>query len=166
MKRPFFNLCAGMIGCALAWQVPSTAIARGQETVLHAFGDGTDGWEPNSGVIDVKGILYGTTEQGGANTGCGSSGCGTVFALDPSTDTETVLYSFCSKFNKSRCEDGSLPTGNLIDVKGRLYGETADGGANDLGTVFAFDRKTAGRRCFIPFAASRIARTASSPSRV
>lgn len=49
----------------------------GAETVLHNFGNGSDGATPLAGMIDVKGTLYGTTSAGGTN------GNGTVFALTP-----------------------------------------------------------------------------------
>jgi uncharacterized repeat protein (TIGR03803 family) len=110
----------------------------GAETVLHAFGSGTDGIAPSAGLIEANGILYGTTEGGG--TGCGAEpGCGTVFAVDPKTGAETVLYSFCSQQN---CTDGSEPLASLIDVNGTLYGTTSFGGASDRGTVFALDPAT------------------------
>lgn len=51
----------------------------GTETVLHSFAnDGTDGYYPFTGlVLGKKGILYGTTYEGG------SSGNGTVFKIAP-----------------------------------------------------------------------------------
>jgi uncharacterized repeat protein (TIGR03803 family) len=50
----------------------------GKETVLHIFGPGSgDGENPNGGLINVKGTLYGTTEDGGV------SNQGTVFSLSP-----------------------------------------------------------------------------------
>ncbi len=40
---------------------------NGAYTILHSF-DGTDGWEPSSGLtMDSQGNLYGITEVGGAN---------------------------------------------------------------------------------------------------
>jgi uncharacterized repeat protein (TIGR03803 family) len=54
----------------------------GAETVLHSFAGGSgDGLFPYAGLINVNGVLYGTTAGGGA--GCGSYGCGTVFSLSP-----------------------------------------------------------------------------------
>jgi len=103
----------------------------GAETVLHAFGNGTDGQYPYAGLIDVKGTLYGTTGAGGA------SGDGTVYAVNPTTGAETVLYSFCGQQN---CTDGAQPYPSLIDVKGKLYGTTQDGGAYGGGTVFALKK--------------------------
>jgi uncharacterized repeat protein (TIGR03803 family) len=51
----------------------------GEETVLHSFQGGSDGWDPRDAlVIDSAGILYGTTDLGGAN------GKGTVFTVQSS----------------------------------------------------------------------------------
>src|ERR1039458_3445322 len=100
--------------------------------VLHDFRGGTDGANPEAGlVMDAKGNLYSTTVSGG--TGCSSSGgCGTVFKL--AGRKETVLY----KFNGS--PDGANPSGGLIlDAAGNLYGVTNVGGAYDGGSVFKVD---------------------------
>jgi uncharacterized repeat protein (TIGR03803 family) len=51
--------------------------ATGAETVIHSFGSGTDGEEPEAGLTDLKGTLYGTTVLGGAR------GEGTVFSITP-----------------------------------------------------------------------------------
>jgi uncharacterized repeat protein (TIGR03803 family) len=80
------------------------------ETVLHNFGNGTDGILPQASLVsDKAGNLYGTTTGGGATSpGC-SQGCGTVFELSPGSNsqwTEKVLYSFCSQAN---CVDGMTP---------------------------------------------------------
>jgi uncharacterized repeat protein (TIGR03803 family) len=96
--------------------------------VLHSFGSGTDGSEPEAGLIDVNGTLYGTTHTGG------SYGGGTVFALDPSSGAETVLYSFCS----GTCDNG--PHTGLTAVNGTLYGTTYQGGTKSAGTVFALKK--------------------------
>src|SRR4051812_42108690 len=53
--------------------------ATGAETVVHSF-IGSDGWNPADALIDVGGLLYGTTGFGGAN--CAPQGCGIVFSLD------------------------------------------------------------------------------------
>jgi len=113
----------------------------GTETVLHSFcsqDNCTDGQQPLSGLVNVKGKLYGTTLYGGAN--CGDSIlCGTVFALDPNTGAETVVYSFCSQSN---CFDGANPAAGLINVKGALYGTTDLGGKWEGGTAFSLDEKS------------------------
>jgi uncharacterized repeat protein (TIGR03803 family) len=120
----------------------------GVETVVYSFGSGTDGAGPTANLIDVKGTLYGTTDNGGANGG------GTVFSLDPKTGAERVVYSFCSQQN---CADGEQPYGAVIDVNGTLYGTTFTGGANNCGgrgcgTVFALDPSSGAETVLYSFA--------------
>jgi uncharacterized repeat protein (TIGR03803 family) len=98
----------------------------GKETVLHSFGASAgDGTNPYAGLINVKGTLYGTTVDGGAND------AGTVFKITPS-GKETVLYSFGLGSG-----DGNEPEAGLLNVSGTLYGTTFEGGANNDGTVFS-----------------------------
>lgn len=110
----------------------------GGEKVLYSFcsqQNCTDGARPQAGLIPLNNVLYGTTYAGGG-TGCSSidgKGCGTVFALDPATGTEMVLYSFCSQ---QSCADGANPSASLIALNGNLYGTTQNGGAYGFGTVF------------------------------
>ncbi|MFY9665923.1 MAG: choice-of-anchor tandem repeat GloVer-containing protein [Candidatus Cybelea sp.] len=54
----------------------------GHKTKLHNFARGSDGAFPSGAMIDVQGVLYGTTAYGGSSK-CAGSGCGTVFALTP-----------------------------------------------------------------------------------
>lgn len=133
-------------GCGTVFSLdPSTGV----ETVLYSFchnkSSCADGAIPIAGLIDVNGVLYGTTLAGGT-TGCSGDGCGTVFSLDPGTGAETVLYSFCTQTN---CADGQWPHANLVAVKGKLYGTTLYGGPNNgcnssfkCGVAFAIDTKT------------------------
>jgi uncharacterized repeat protein (TIGR03803 family) len=100
------------------------------ETVLWSFGNGTDGHGPGGSVISIKGMLYGTTDAGG------QYGYGTVFSLDPKTDTEKVLWSFGNE------TDGANPIAGLISVNGTLYGTTYYGGQSNAGTVFSLDLAT------------------------
>jgi uncharacterized repeat protein (TIGR03803 family) len=100
------------------------------ETVLHNFGNGTDGATPYAGLIfDAAGNLYGTTQYGG------TYGVGTVFELTPAGGgswTEKVLYSF--NLNGT---DGAVPeAGLIVDAAGNLYGTTYFGGTYLYGTVF------------------------------
>jgi uncharacterized repeat protein (TIGR03803 family) len=99
---------------------------EGTETVLHNFGNKSDGQNPyGSLVMDNKGILYGTTYGGGALR------AGTVFKLSPN-GAEWVLHSFDPKLG-----DGELPiAGLLLGANGNLYGTTAFGGSSGAGTVF------------------------------
>src|SRR5579871_3352564 len=57
-----------------------------------------------------------------------------TMSLPAQAQTESVIYSFCSQVN---CDDGSLPTANLImDSQGNMYGTASSGGANFWGTAF------------------------------
>jgi len=133
-------------GGAYRWgTVFSLDPATGAETIVHSFGKGLDGALPAANLIEVNGLLYGTT-GGGGNTGCGLDGCGTVFSVDPATGVENVLHAFCSRAN---CADGEGPNASLTAAKGMLYGTTGAGGANCMsdsppgcGVVFAIDLKS------------------------
>jgi uncharacterized repeat protein (TIGR03803 family) len=95
------------------------------ETVLYAFGGGTDGAAPQASLIALNGLLYGTTSAGG------SAGAGTVFSFNPQSQSETILYAFAGG------TDGSAPVSPLLAVNDVLYGTTQAGGANHGGTVFS-----------------------------
>jgi uncharacterized repeat protein (TIGR03803 family) len=96
----------------------------GKESVLHSFGNGSDGGQPLGGLVDVNGTLYGTTAFGGTYNN------GTVFSITTAGD-EKVLYSFGGS------TDGSNARAGLVAVKGVLYGTTYQGGTSGEGTVFA-----------------------------
>jgi uncharacterized repeat protein (TIGR03803 family) len=104
-------------------------------TTIYQFAS-IDGYEPLSGVIfDHAGNMYGTTAWGGANDK------GMVYELTRSGSswTGTVLYSFRNQ------EDGRFVVGGLIfDQAGNLYGTTAEGGAENGGTVFELSPSNGG----------------------
>ena len=55
--------------------------SKGKETVLYNFTGGSDGGNPNAGLIEGdQGNLYGTSVYGGPTTACGI-GCGVVYEL-------------------------------------------------------------------------------------
>jgi uncharacterized repeat protein (TIGR03803 family) len=99
--------------------------AAGVETVLHSFLGGSDGMNPEAGLVQGSdGDLYGVTMYGGR------SGTGTVFKTSLTGD-ETVLYSFRGG------KDGTYPHAALIQASdGNFYGTTILGGSANLGTVF------------------------------
>jgi uncharacterized repeat protein (TIGR03803 family) len=118
--------CSGF-GCGTVFEVA----ADGTESVLYAFTGGTDGSNPVASLLrDNAGNLYGTTEFGGDASGCGGTGCGTVFKLSPA-GTLSVLYTFTGG------NDGGQPVANVIsDAKGNLYGTTLFDGADGFGVVY------------------------------
>ncbi|MBV9699297.1 MAG: hypothetical protein JO078_04140 [Candidatus Eremiobacteraeota bacterium] len=90
----------------------------GTERVIHSFTGGADGRSP-VGLVAFKGLLYGTTFQGG--NACAYWGCGTVFKTTAS-GKEQVLYAFKAG------TDGVGPDAGLFALRGALYGTTAGGG--------------------------------------
>jgi len=119
-------------GCGTVFALDPT---KGTETVLYAFTGGVDGAMPANGLLNVNGTLYGVAQAGG-NCHYGS-GCGTVFSIDPSTGTLQLVHSF-----QHDGKDGEYPAGGLIEMNGKLYGTTRNGGAHGYGTVFSIDTKT------------------------
>jgi len=116
-------------------------------SIVHRFKGGRDGELPNGSLINVGGLLYGTTYYGGGE-GCGGFGCGTVFSIQPSESTsshqaytEKVIYAFQGS------ADGAEPLAALINVGDKLYGTTTKGGlgancTGGCGTVFSIDPTT------------------------
>jgi uncharacterized repeat protein (TIGR03803 family) len=115
----------------------------GEESVVDRFHGSPQGAYPYSSLVEVSGTLYGTTSGGGQ--GCsGFGGCGTVFAVNPSTGALRVVYSF-----KGGATDGANPLAGLLAVSGTLYGTTKYGGSGTCeqgpggcGTVFKIDPST------------------------
>jgi uncharacterized repeat protein (TIGR03803 family) len=95
----------------------------GTLTTLHTF-DGTDGYEPYSGLMQANGNFYGTTFHGG------SQGQGNFFKIT-AEGTLTTLHSFDGT-------DGIGPNGLVQATNGNFYGTTfiGGGGVPDGGTIF------------------------------
>jgi uncharacterized repeat protein (TIGR03803 family) len=107
----------------------------GSATVLYRFPGSSRAREPAAGLVDVKGMLYGTTVEGGHS--CSTRYyyyCGTVFAVSTS-GTVTVLHDF--EGSTGGKTDGASPHASLIVVNGTLYGTTSGGGKLDDGTVYS-----------------------------
>lgn len=95
--------------------------------VLHDFDtNGMDGLRPFVGMTFRGNTLYGTTRSGG------SSGHGTVFAINTNGSSYTVLYAFATN-----TPDGANPESELLISGNTLYGTTEAGGGAGAGTVFA-----------------------------
>ncbi|HLY07023.1 MAG TPA: choice-of-anchor tandem repeat GloVer-containing protein [Rhizomicrobium sp.] len=124
--------CSG--GCGTVFSLdPKTGVF----TTLYSFcrqADCADGADPMSSIEYSAGKLYGTTIDGGS--GHCPSGCGTLYAIDPATGSEKIVYAFQGG------SDGANPYAQPIVVSGKLYGTTAAGGESHVGTIFSLDRKT------------------------
>ncbi len=131
--------CVGLTpGCGLVFELKPGAGGSWTEKILHNFNNnGTDGYNPNSGLIfDSAGNLFGTTPNGG-NGPCTAtnSGCGIVYELLLQANgswAEKVVHNF-----NSNGSDGYQPNAGLIfDTVGNLYGTTTYGGNPGPGAVF------------------------------
>lgn len=100
----------------------------GQFSIVRTLSYNTEGGAPSGSLIKGPATdpnLYGMATYGGANSH------GTVFRINPATNSLTVLRHL------SLTTDGGYPKGNLVrDGSGNLYGMTQRGGANKVGTVF------------------------------
>ena len=116
--------------------------AQSQQTVLHKFQAGFDGFEPRSGVVfDKTGDFYGTTFWGGNSSG----GAGTVFQMSPPAKpggawTETIVH----RFSYNSIASGLSPWGGLaIDQSGNVFGTAWLGGTcGSCGLVFELSPPT------------------------
>jgi uncharacterized repeat protein (TIGR03803 family) len=135
----------GEYGGGVAFSIDASTDAY---SLVHAFGNGGDGNEPEANMIDAGGMLYGTTIGGGTDIRCGDSegGCGTVFSINTRTGEEAVLYAF-----QNNGADGDSPVAGVIDVHGTLYGTTLVGGTSNDGTVFSVKTSTGAERVLHSF---------------
>jgi uncharacterized repeat protein (TIGR03803 family) len=125
----------GRWGTAVGWGTIFRISPDGNLTTLYSFcsqTNCTDGGNPIAGLVQAAdGGLYGTTSEGGANSG------GTVFKISL-TGMLTTLYSFCSQ---PGCLDGLLSSAGLVKAPNdSFYGTTRAGGGNGNGTVFKITR--------------------------
>jgi len=95
-------------------------------TTLYNFTGGNDGSGPHAGLTLSGHTLYGTTLAGG------TSGMGTLFAINTDGSGFTNLYSFTGG------GDGASPQTDLILSGNTLYGTAAGGGVSGNGTIFGF----------------------------
>ena len=118
------NPGCGGFGCGTVYQLTPSGAGWSEHT-LYSFHDGTDGAQPEAGVImDSAGNLYGATC-------CGANNGGTVFVLNPSGGNWTFNLAYdLSGF-------GPGPSQNLVrDSAGNLYGSTWGDGLYGEGVVF------------------------------
>jgi len=109
---------------------------QGTETIMHNFGDGSvtnDGSGPTTPLMQgTDGNFYGTTENGGAQSGTlGGSGC--VFKMTPQ-GVVTILHSFDGG---TALNDGELPLGGLTQgPDGSIYGMASRGGGRGRSRLY------------------------------
>jgi len=103
-------------------------------TTEHEFAN-TDGAYPVCTLLnDGTDRFIGTTREGG------TGGLGTIFRIDSSNSTLTVIAEFTGL---SGAVKGSNPKGGLrMDGMGRFWGTTSTGGVNNLGSIYRTDLVT------------------------
>jgi uncharacterized repeat protein (TIGR03803 family) len=104
-------------------------------TILYSFtetsgGINSDGSGPVGPLVLSGNTLYGTTPGGG------SSGNGTVFALNTDGTGFTTLHSFTATSALTN-SDGAVPEAELVLSGSTLYGTASTGGSYGSGTVFS-----------------------------
>ena len=123
------------LGIMSAWSVHATNLKT-----AYTFLGGSDGWDSGAPLIELGGLLYGTTGFGA------TTGYGTVFEFNPVTRVETVLHSFTGG------SDGAVPIAGLTFYDGNVYGTTTAGGSSDAGTVFKINLATGDETVLYSFA--------------
>ncbi len=93
-------------------------------TNIYSFTNGSDGANPEAGLVLAGGTLYGTANGGGA-------GYGTVFRVNTDGSSFSNIYSFTGG------SDGANPQAPLVLAGGTLYGTANGGGSFENGTVFS-----------------------------
>jgi uncharacterized repeat protein (TIGR03803 family) len=113
--------------------------SSGHETVVHKFFGGGGGSYPLVGLLDVGGVLYGTT-AGGGDFAC-TGGCGVLYQISK-TGKYTVLHRFggLAGSDGAGSESGAL----MLGSDGSIYGATYFGGisctenSQGCGTIFKY----------------------------
>jgi uncharacterized repeat protein (TIGR03803 family) len=136
----------GTYGGGTVYELSPSSSGGWTQEILYAFTGGSDGATPEQGVIfDSAGNLYGTTFEGGIESGV-------VFELSPPVSgtawNQTVLHTF------NYSTDGAYPNGGLaFDSTGNLYGTASSGGdtscgvgavGDGCGVVFEFTPSSSG----------------------
>jgi uncharacterized repeat protein (TIGR03803 family) len=103
----------------------------GAETVTYNFAGFGDGAEPVADLLNVKGVLYGTTQLGPV-IGNNKYDPGIIFKVTP-YGIEIVLHEFFKN-----PPDGAEPVAGLTYLNNALYGTTSFGGNSSGvdGTIF------------------------------
>jgi hypothetical protein len=140
-NAPFDQHC----GTIFKLNPPKTKGGKWIEKVLYGFKGGTDGANPNGGlVLDSKGAIYGTTAIGGDLQGeCNPNGCGVVFKLtQPVTKGGRWTEKMLHRFNG---QDGATPAAGVVfGGNGDLYGTASAGATSGNGSVFELAPPTGG----------------------
>jgi autotransporter passenger strand-loop-strand repeat protein/uncharacterized repeat protein (TIGR03803 family) len=117
----------------IAWNGSSYASTP---TVLASFNNASGFHSVSSLTLDAAGNLIGTAALGGTNFS------GTVFEIAKTSTGYAHTPTTITNFNGA---NGSLPYGGLTaDAAGNLFGATAQGGANNNGSIYEIAKTSTG----------------------
>ena len=119
----------GLFGMGRAYEL-SPATGSWQETVIHDFTGGSDGYYPAGKLVsDSRRNLYGVAVGGGLH------GLGTAYQFSPGKGggwNGKILHQF-----PQTSFDGFYPdSGPILDGSGNLYGVTQQGGNGGIGVAY------------------------------
>lgn len=100
--------------------------------IIHDYRGGlvsNDGWEPVNDMLLEGGTLYGVAR------GYALHNNGIIFSMQTDGSQFTTYHRFTGAPN-----DGDYPAGGLVSDGTTLYGMTAGGGSDDVGTVFSIGK--------------------------
>ncbi len=118
------RFCSDEFGCGVVFKLTPSG-GSWSLTSLYNFQGGADGEFPQYGVVlDSAGDIF------GVNTGPRQVGAIYELTNSGSGYSKSYLYQFVGG------EQGSNPTGLVIDAAGNLYGGTLNGGIGGGGTVY------------------------------
>ena len=123
-----------------------------KETILHSFN--RDDGQVGFGIgLDDAGNIYGTVNEGIANSGCkiglDSIGCGAVFKINPAGNY-SIVHSFSHRFIPPFKPPpgvpppglevlGDTPSTIIVEPDGTVFGVAQAGGNFGLGLIFKID---------------------------
>ena len=126
----------GSAGYGTVFEITATS---DKVTILHNFGSGADGENPDGGLtLASDGNFYGATFAGGThgsdNPDGTTTGDGTLFRISPKGTDYAVIHDFDSTSNN----DGASPYNRPIQDSGNgdFYGMTFFGGAEGDGVIY------------------------------
>lgn len=123
------------VGCGTIFRLSPNS-AGWTFNLLHSFTGMKDGAFPQAITVDPSGNIFATTYGVFLDYG-------TVFEMSPSASG--LNGSSVYVFQGTAAGDGQNPQGPVIeDSAGNLYGTTAGGGSNALGTVYKLSRSSSG----------------------
>jgi len=106
----------------------------------------SDGANPGPGLAISGATLYGAAKN------AGTTGSGTLFAVDTNGTSFNLLYTFSSDLAGN--SDGANPNGDFVLADGTLYGTTFTGGSGGSGVIFSIGANAVATRNLYSFTAT------------